>query len=928
MSEGSSSSSSLSALLPTERTLLETAASVASFRSTPIHSFRRQLRRCLQDSVISSSSSIVQLTCHDDDATAESRTVTSDSNKLRETLKGLPWKEICQFHDDRHGNNNDDEDHQDDRSTTPLQEVLTQLLDPTVVPHSCVGVVVEALLMEALLEAPRRAATVSANTTAITRWTPSQLIFLQAIKTLWTVCPALNHSFQSSTMSAALIIVKSQQNNTLHCTPHKWNRLLSAASHLAGDCPQAHSTMMAFLLKILGHVDQMEMDLLLQSSKSESGDERTKGRAGISCSRRLPTDNDCPRCHNNNSNSSTQQRSSRKGVRIANYNLEDLHERDNIVTYSSTASYRPQILPPQRVAAISLKKVLSAKRHHTTTTINHTNADCPECHCARTNHLTTSQNKTTDQTIKIPREWAVVRCRGYKKFLGLFQKHPILLGGQRRRDSSSTLLPCNKFDLHLLLQAAHDNYQSPSIRLCLLLTCCRNTNKSSSLALYACRITWARFVGSSTTTTKDPIWLRIYTEIVTEWSCFDNGIDCWNAVRPLVDYAMRTFNMLHENDDGWEQDGRQQPQTQDTDVHRHIFQCLAQILSRRGRLLLLPPSSAYDETKIQENFQSFLTNLAIRFGEKRWWFDANEMDSLDLSNTRFCTLQRLGILGLTSLNVEDDEETETLLVTPNTAAKSDTNSIVTNYQLHSSEEEALQDWPFSEPFDLRSAYDRVGLDGRTKFEDWDSLLSARDFDENLGRLEDQRSGKVGDRNTAGPPLTDYIGNPDLLLHIFQYSGYQEIVKCRQVCNVWKTMIDSSNCLWLDIYRSRFSVHPADPRTGSNESGMSTVQQEEDWNGLFIQKLIVERSLLHRRHQGTGWKHRTCSFIGCYHILKSERLEAMHYIYHQRQSAAKKASRPKRQKKPAKSKKKRAVGKREESSSSVSKKRAKTGFPSR
>lgn len=293
-----------------------------------------------------------------------------------------------------------------------------------------------------------------------------------------------------------------------------------------------------------------------------------------------------------------------------------------------------------------------------------------------------------------------------------------------------------------------------------------------------------------------------------------------------------------------------------------------------------------------------------------WWFDPKEMDVLDGTNAPFCALQRLGILGLTSsLNFHEENESPALDV-----AKSETDNVETRREYS---EVALRDWPFCKPYDLRSAYERVGVDGRTKFEDWDSLLTNPDFDEHLGRLlEDRKQGKIR-RASTGPPLTDYIDNPDLLLQVFQYSGYQEIVKCRQVCGAWMTMIDSANSLWHEVYRSRFPLRPSDPRGGLQEASSP---QQENWKRLFIQKFIVERSLLHRRHQGTGWKHRTCSYVGCYHVLKSERLEAMHYTYHERQAVAK-ASRPKRPKQAA-NKKKRNVGKKVEESS-IDKKRAKT-----
>jgi len=507
--------------------------------------------------------------------------------------------------------------------------------------------------------------------------------------------------------------------------------------------------------------------------------------------------------------------------------LDDLHDRD-----ISTTDYRPRHLPRPFLpkGGLSLKDVLSAKGQAKPT------GTTTRCHCV------IKSLQTIHSTSKLNHEWDVVRARAYRKFQSLFQGPAFW---QRTLNQNSC-----RFDLYRLLQIAHDHYRSPSIRLCLLLTAYHVT--SSIHCQRVCQMAWTKFL-----TTKDPLWLRIYTEIIVDWSCFDEREACWKGFQPFVEYVLGVFHgsngdsfLDRDPDDDWSTDVNSP-----APLSSEVFQSLSQILSRRGCLLDLQ----CDE--IKNRFQSFVKTMEVHCGEVNLWFNAHQRQTLDDRNEAFRMLQRLGILGLTSsMGFAAGEEGSNDICEPPMEAV----------------DEALQSWPFSKPFCLRSAHGRAGKAGKDKFDDWGMLLTSVDFD----RLLEVRCSLTHRSRTAGSPLTDHIDNPDLLQQIFHYCDFQDIGKCRQVCQSWKTMIDSSNSLWQDVYRSSFELHPDDPKA----QGPALGSEQEDWSRLVMQKVVMERSLMHRRNEGTGWKHRTCAYVGCYHVLKSERLAALHYASHARQAA--------------------------------------------
>ena len=349
------------------------------------------------------------------------------------------------------------------------------------------------------------------------------------------------------------------------------------------------------------------------------------------------------------------------------------------------------------------------------------------------------------------------------------------------------------------------------------------------------------------------MWLRIYGEIVGTWSSLDNRRTCWDAMAPLV---MHVGRVMDEMKDPAESNDKEEGELHH--YHRPVFQCLAHILSRRNRLL-----DMHDDDAILGDFRTFVKRLELHCGEINLWFlPWQQKDCPDTIAAELSTLQRLGILGWTTLTFDDD--TEDVATLEEDSSIENESDAAAEFEL---QDRALVQWPFSPLYDLRSAYERIGKDGRRAFNDWDTLLTDAEFDTNL-EIEVAAS-----QSRTGPPMADYVHHSDLLVQIFRFCAPHDLVRCRIVCQGWKSTLDSSNSLWRDVYQARFPIHELDPRSKFSH------WDQEDWKVLFVAKTLNERSLCHRRHHSTGYKHRTCPYIGCNHVLKSQRLEDVHLASH-------------------------------------------------
>ena len=197
------------------------------------------------------------------------------------------------------------------------------------------------------------------------------------------------------------------------------------------------------------------------------------------------------------------------------------------------------------------------------------------------------------------------------------------------------------------------------------------------------------------------------------------------------------------------------------------------------------------------------------------------------------------------------------------------------------DDDAIECWPFAASNSLRSAFMRMKHNSvmarNSKYNDTGILPDGSDLLSNIA-FEDKLSNRLGDScdsstvSTPGVPIMDYL-QTDLVQILFSFCGFKRLVKLREVCKTWKDISDSSDWLWYSAYKSRFGLLPQDPH--------ATSRSKHDWKELFRAKWLAEKNLRFRRNHGSGWKYRTCQYIGCLAIVKSAKMQKQHYESHVR-----------------------------------------------
>ena len=261
------------------------------------------------------------------------------------------------------------------------------------------------------------------------------------------------------------------------------------------------------------------------------------------------------------------------------------------------------------------------------------------------------------------------------------------------------------------------------------------------------------------------------------------------------------------------------------------------------------------------------------------------------------TLQRLGILSFSiayrggDLNIRDASTGIGSLHNSNSNASMKTIS--------------ASNWPFRDEFSLRKAMgriDRVVLsleNGRFV----EKVLLSHHSTETLGDNEETKTAKATDKVMPSVPMTTYLHDSGILSLIFSYCGAKRLAKIPLVCKTWKAVSDTvSNSLWEKAYVSSFGKYrwpsiEAEERyrvsrctiapTESSSLGTESISSTY-WKNLFIQKQIAEKMVRFQRNSRTGYKYRTCSYIGCLHVLKTVEQERKHDKMHLRQLAKEKA----------------------------------------
>ena len=327
-----------------------------------------------------------------------------------------------------------------------------------------------------------------------------------------------------------------------------------------------------------------------------------------------------------------------------------------------------------------------------------------------------------------------------------------------------------------------------------------------------------------------------------ECALFDDREACWDALRPLAQCIILKGSSLSEPG---------------------VYSCLAFVLSRRCRLF-----QSYDDD-IHAEFRELLTNLTLYHGDSKFWVHP-KMTAEERQHT-LRTLQRVGILGF--LDLDDDDDDDELVeddMVMSSLTSHEPREVISS--IVASRDAAISMWPFAKPYDLRSAFHRMGNDVLTVSSK--SLLSSVTHDRDVVIAKKDQQSKEEGKETV--PILEYLNN-DLLGIVFSFLDYKRLLKIRQVCQTWKGLSDDTSCLWYDAYRSRFGLLNQDPRAMQKNRSLS----QRSWKELFVDKWLVEQNLRFQRCQKTGWKHRTCGYLGCLEVLRTPKRQEDHFRLHVR-----------------------------------------------
>jgi hypothetical protein len=337
------------------------------------------------------------------------------------------------------------------------------------------------------------------------------------------------------------------------------------------------------------------------------------------------------------------------------------------------------------------------------------------------------------------------------------------------------------------------------------------------------------------------------------------------------------------------------------------------------------------------DWQDWIQFFSMHYGDSaepwlRWYYcnhddqdqHGNEYHDDDNNNTRDLILTTLLRLNIISVIVTEQEQQRFRLLLQKTKSSrkgkdSDCSTSTRakkrqkqptqppQQQQQQQQKQAMQGWPFHPLYSLRSAVQRiesavldlpqgnfgcddVGVGVSTK--DVSKLLlssvhipdyfdSTNNKDKNEMILQPPRGGPI-----FTVPILDYIQNEEIFCHIFSFCSVKRLGKLEHVCQVWKSTIDRhTHIVWKDAYISRFGpvyIGTTDFAIHSqSDVSLSTtfVSASWTWKVLFRNKLVAERNIRYHRHAKTGFKFRTCPYVGCLFVMKSDVQQRQHLRKH-------------------------------------------------
>ena len=332
--------------------------------------------------------------------------------------------------------------------------------------------------------------------------------------------------------------------------------------------------------------------------------------------------------------------------------------------------------------------------------------------------------------------------------------------------------------------------------------------------------------------------IRVYSELVVELAICDDPKTFWKVFAPLLNRALQQYDESH--------DGAKYRLT--------ILRGISYILINRRQTL-----TAVDSSKVR----SYITRLSLSFGCQSFWIHTQM--SHEEKKEIIHTLQAIGVLGM----IFQEE--------------SDGDSSFADHEFLDSL--SRSEFPFSIPTSLRDAVGRMGPHvGCNRFL---SSLDAR-FE-----LPEDDNGEVGEAKQRTEslsevvPLLDYLDD-DLIRRIFSYLTHRKLAKVTGVCRSWRSL-GNDPAIWHRLYRSRFKIRRevdiittlASPTAQQQYAAKEEVR---DWRRLFITKWMAERRLRSSFSKCGKWKHKTCEYVGCLAVLRSKAMYEKHLKKHRSDTA--------------------------------------------
>ena len=863
-------------------------------------------------------------------------------NIIRRLSNDIDWKSLCEHHDKREykGRNHT----ASDSSNTALCEIVQAVMDPMVIPRCCqsrclIDVFLNALLlspsMSISLQKRRKVHQKYSSTTnaknSMPRWTPSQQFLLESIRQLLLSERMPLDSFVSDYVRSFVIsrppflsTVDRGSNgtsttNTSAMSPNKVNRLLSAIYWLLSSSPLPPS-MPLFLerelvssgLLLLQRIDGWSIQIDTESRQSSTR---------------------CASCNENSSdtqNTNLHRHIKKKMTVEALSNLHD--EAINIETKSTQKLYNSsnnKMLWRRRQKQVSLKDVLAMKRSSGVgPTIRRT------FNSNRNSNINIRNEKrkeiTATDTLVISGDWSTVCSRAYKKFLSYSaerrrQQHHLRELTSNDTTVSKIMIKQNSDEAFLwwLVNDAVLHRGFSSRRACIALVAHSfGGPKNPFYFMCVARLFWQGYLLSSRQQSgSSSQWLRLYSEWLSECEIFDQREIAWEAMQPILQHITARLisselEQLKLKATSCESTTRQSPYPTANENHEcsklcdrrkdsrdpeaSLMACLGYILHRRSYLFCIHRTDkantptredqSVSKSSIEKDFRSFLDLLSIHCGEySELWLDLFSGSTRDLVES---TLQRLGVLSFSMPHSGGEVNSKAPATSTRSPYISSSDMAMNSI--------ATSNWPFRDEFSLRKAMgriDRAVLSIENGSDAVKSLLSHHSID-CLIYNEKTKAVMTSKKLMPSVPISNYLHDSGILCLIFSFCGPKRLTKIPLVCKTWKIVSDTvSNSLWENAYVSTFGKYRWPSLDAEHRHRISTCAiaavafqstsnkmvniGKDYWKNLFTQKHIAEKMVRFQRNSRSGYKHRTCSYVGCLHIIKTAEQERKHDKMHLR-----------------------------------------------